>query len=125
MNEMKISGKVISAAVETKGQYTIQTAVIETEGQYPKKVAVEVFGEDRIKQLNIVEGETITVDINLESREWQGRWFTTARAWRVDRGASQPQAPAPAAAPADILSRPASNGTNAVPQGGASTSLPF
>lgn len=122
---MKISGKVISAAVETKGQYTIQTAVIETEGQYQKKVAVEVFGEDRIKQLNIAEGETITVDINLESREWQGRWFTTARAWRVDRGASRPQSPAPAAAPADILSRPASSGTNAVPQSGASTSLPF
>ena len=40
------------------------------------------------------KGETVSVSANVESREYNGRWFTEVRAWRIARKAAQPQAPA-------------------------------
>lgn len=62
------------------GQY-----VLETEDQYPKKVFFEVFGDDRIKQFNIQMGERLEVSIDIDAREYNGRWFNSVRAFRVNR----------------------------------------
>ena len=39
------------------------------------------------------EGATYTVSVNIESREYNGRWYTDVRAWRVQP--KQEAAPAP------------------------------
>lgn len=70
----------------------------ETLGQYPKKVAFSVMGEERFKAMNIVVGGSYTVSFDVESREWQGKWFTECQAWRAVRmDGQQAAAPAPAA----------------------------
>jgi len=44
------------------------------------------FG-NKVDEFAIQEGETLTVSVDIESREFNGRWYTDIRAWRVERGA--------------------------------------
>ena len=98
---MELSGKVI-AVLEPRGgvsktgnPWKVQEYVIETHDQYPRKMCFDVFGEDKINQFNIQIGEEITVSFDIDAREWQGRWFNSIRAWKVERQSEQaPQGPA-------------------------------
>ncbi len=99
---MEITGKII-AVLEPRGgvsksgnNWKVQEYVLETQEQYPRKMCFDVFGEDKINQFNIQAGEELTVSFDIDAREWQGRWFNSIRAWKVDRvaqNASQQQAP--------------------------------
>ena len=51
-----------------------------TQGQYPKKIAFTVMGEDKFNGMGIVVDGTYTVSFDVESREWNGKWFTEASA---------------------------------------------
>lgn len=105
---MEIQGKVIAilepqrfVSSKNGNEYITTVFVIETPGQYPKKVAMKVMGEDKFKQMGIVMGGTYNVSFDVESREWQGKWFTECQAWRtqrVDGTQEQTQQPAPAPA---------------------------
>ena len=49
------------------------------------------------------EGETYIVSVNIESREYNGRWYTDVRAWRVQpKQVEAPAAPAAAAPMPDM-----------------------
>lgn len=103
---MEISGRIIAVLPEQGGvskagnEWKKQEYVLETHDQYPKKVCFQIFGADRIAQAAIQPGEELTVSFDIDSREYQGRWYTSINAWKVDRpAAAQPQA-APVAAPA-------------------------
>jgi hypothetical protein len=60
-----------------------QTIVVETAETYPKLIAIEV-SEKAISRLQDYQiGHTITCSINIESREYNGKWFTSVRAWKI------------------------------------------
>lgn len=85
---MEITGKVIQLLPEQSGQgkngtWRKQEFILETNDQYPKKVCMSVWG-DKIDQFGIAENKEITASINIESREYNGRWYTDVRAWKVD-----------------------------------------
>ena len=87
---MDLTGKVI-AIMEARGGVSARTGnswmtqeyVIEMPGQYPRKMMFNIFGEDRIKQFNIQPGEEITVQFDIDAREYNGRWFNDIRAYNV------------------------------------------
>ena len=86
---MEISGKIIEllavkSGQSANGEWRKQEYVLETDGQYPKKVCFMAWG-DKIDQFNIKQGETLAVSIDLESREYSGRWYTDVKAWKVSR----------------------------------------
>lgn len=88
--DLKIAGKVIDVLEEQSGEskngpWRKQDFILETPGKYPKKVCVTQWG-DQIDQNNISEGETITAFIDIQSREYKGRWYTDVKAWKVERG---------------------------------------
>ena len=92
---MELSGKVI-AVLEPRGgvsktgnAWKVQEYVIETHEQYPRKMCFDVFGEEKINQFNIQVGEELTVHFDIDAREWQGRWFNSIRAWKVDRAQAE------------------------------------
>ena len=101
---MELSGKVIAVlgprggVSKTGNAWKVQEYVIETHDQYPRKMCFDVFGEDKINQFNIQIGEELTVHFDIDAREWQGRWFNSIRAWKVDRAQAGPDMP-PADAP--------------------------
>lgn len=93
---MEITGKIIAVLPEQGGtskngnEWKKQEYVLETYDQYPKKVCFQIFGADRIEQAAIKLGEDVNVFFDIDSREYQGRWYTNISAWKVDRVAMQP-----------------------------------
>ena len=91
---MEIQGKIIVVLPTRSGtsargtQWFSQTSVIETQEQYPKKLAFDVIN-DKIEQLNIQLGEILTVQFDINAREYNGRWFNSVNAWNVIRQAQQ------------------------------------
>lgn len=93
----EINGKVIAvlpvATGEGKnGTWKSQDYVLETGGQYPKKVCFNLFG-DSIEKFNVGIDDEIKVSYDIESREYNGRWFTTIRAWKVEKETANPSKP--------------------------------
>lgn len=69
---------------KTGTQWKVQEYVLEeTSGQYQRKIAFEVFGEDKIKQLNIQQGVEYRISFDIDAREWNGRYFNSVRAWKA------------------------------------------
>ena len=97
---MEITGKIIAVLPERGGisktgnEWKTQEYVLETHEQYPRRICFNVFGADKISQFNIQAGEELTVSFDVDAREWQGRWFNSIRAWKVERAATQQPAPA-------------------------------
>jgi len=86
---MEISGKIIQVLQEQggtgrNGAWRKQDYVLETTGQYPKKVCMTVWG-DKIDQFALKEGQDVTAGIEVESREYNGKWYTDVKAWKVDK----------------------------------------
>ena len=114
---MELTGKIIAVLPERSGvsartgsEWKMASYVLETMEQYPRKMVFEIFGSDRIAQCNIQLGEVLTVSFDIDAREYQGRWFNSIRAWKVDRN-TMPEGAAPqdfvppfppAGAPADF-----------------------
>uniref|UniRef100_UPI00404853CD DUF3127 domain-containing protein n=1 Tax=Algoriphagus sp. TaxID=1872435 RepID=UPI00404853CD len=97
---MDLSGKVTSLLPEVSGSsksgnaWRKQEYIVETGGQYPKKVCVSIWG-DKIDQFGLKVGEQVTLGIDVESREYNGRWYTEVKAYKVDRsqGGGMPVGP--------------------------------
>lgn len=91
---MELQGKIIVVLPERSGtsqrgnQWRSITYVLETQEQYPKKLAFDVTN-DKIDQLNIQFGEILTVQFDINAREYNGRWFNSVNAWNVIRQTQQ------------------------------------
>lgn len=91
---MELQGKIIVVLPERSGtsqrgnQWRSITYVLETQEQYPKKLAFDVTN-DKIDQLNIQVGEFLTVQFDINAREYNGRWFNSVNAWNVIRQTQQ------------------------------------
>lgn len=86
---MEIKGKIIEVLPEKSGQsangeWRKQEYVLETDAQYQKKVCFMAWG-DKVNQFNIKKDENVEVSIDVESREYNGRWYTDVKAWKVSR----------------------------------------
>lgn len=95
---MEFEGKVIEILPAVTGQsargtWERQTVVFEQpQKQYGKEIAVTFMNKaQEVASLRV--GETYTVSFDIESRNYQGRWYTDVRAWRVQPMQSQAQPP--------------------------------
>ena len=64
------------------GQWRKQDIIVETEGQYPKKICISIWG-DKINEKQLVIGNVLDISYELESREFNGRWYTDVKAWKI------------------------------------------
>ena len=102
---MEVVGKIIQVLPMQEGvgrngnPWKLQGYVLETIENYPRKVHFEVFGEDRIKNNPCEIDQIVTVSFDIESREFNGRWYTSIRAWKIQQGDMTQVAAAPTAAP--------------------------
>ena len=70
------------------GPWKKNTIIVETEDRYPKKVCVTYWGDDKANENDLQIGNILDVNFDLESREFNGKWYTDVRAWKVERAAS-------------------------------------
>ncbi len=100
---MEIIGTITQVLEElsgtsARGPWRKRDYILQTEGEYPKSVCFTVWG-DRIDTLGIQQGQRLQVSVNLESREYNGRWYTDVKAWKVatleDQSVQAPEPPLP------------------------------
>lgn len=79
------------------GQWKKQDIIVETDGQYPKKVCISIWG-DKIDESQLKMGNRLKIDFDVESREYNGRWYTDVKAWKIEAAAfaDEPGTGAPA-----------------------------
>lgn len=65
------------------GEWKKQDIIVETDGQYPKKICVSIWG-DKISPALLQPGTDLRIDFDIESREFNGRWYTDIKAWKVE-----------------------------------------
>jgi hypothetical protein len=67
-----------------------QEYVMEIPGQWPRHIVFRIFGEDRIKQFNVQQGEqNVTIQFDIDAHEYNGRWFNEVRCYNVLRSVGQ------------------------------------
>ncbi|MCG9879610.1 MAG: DUF3127 domain-containing protein [Bacteroidia bacterium] len=99
---LDITGKIIQKLPITRGtskagkDWEKQEFIIETQETYPKKICIGLMGEKTRELEKFNPGQEVKVSLNIESREYQGKWYTNINAWRIEAaGASQGSAGAP------------------------------
>lgn len=66
------------------GEWKKQDIIVETQDQYPKKICISLWG-DKFQNVPLKESELYTIDFDVESREYNGRWYTDVKAWRISQ----------------------------------------
>jgi len=86
---MEIQGKIVQTldlltGQGANGEWRKQSYIMELPGSYPKKICIDVWGAN-IDSFQIKDNEELTVSIDIESREYNEKWYTNIKAWRVQR----------------------------------------
>lgn len=95
-NELTISGRIVSVLPLQQGEskagkpWQKQEYILDTGGQFPRKVCFSLFG-DYLTKFPLQVGQDVAVSIDIESREWNSKWYTEVRAWNVTYASQQPQ----------------------------------
>lgn len=84
---MQITAKLltilpIQSGTGKNGEWKKQDLVFVTTDQYPKKICISFWG-DKLQGIFLNESEIYVIDFDIESREYNGKWFTEIRAWRI------------------------------------------
>ncbi len=100
---MQITAKLVQllpaeTGMGKNGEWKKQNIIVETDGQYPKKLCITIWG-DKANPAVLNVGNNLTIDFDLESREFNGRWYTDVKAWKIEAAGTQPAA-APQGPPA-------------------------
>lgn len=99
---MQLTAKLIQllplqSGVSKNGEWKKQDIIVETDGQYPKKVCISIWGNKAGEDILQI-GNVLDISFDVESREYNGRWYTDIKAWKVDL--AMPMSGIPNAAPA-------------------------
>ena len=92
---LELTGKLIQVMPEVtgtgkNGAWVKQEFIVETtDSQFPRKVCFSLWGEKAQSLQSIEQGSMVKVSFNLESREYNNRWYTDARAWRLEQAGEQ------------------------------------
>ena len=133
---MDVVGKIIAALPPKSGTsqstgkpWQVNAYVLQTNEQTPKNIAFDVFGAERVEQYNLKVGDMVTVSIDIDAHEYNGRWYNQIRAWNVVNHASavQPtsqQVPPPTPQSGALFPQPPAQGAQSAPSAGTDQ-LPF
>ncbi len=87
---MEVEGKIIQKLAPLSGvskagnSWNKQEYVLETQEAYPKKIFFSFFG-DRANQYPLNVGDTIKLSFDIDSHEFNGRWFTNINGWKAEK----------------------------------------
>ncbi len=86
---MQIAAKIIQllppqSGEGKNGQWKKQDIIVETEGKFPKKICISCWGDMADNELLKSREHLLTFHVDIESREYNGRWYTDIKAWRIE-----------------------------------------
>ena len=86
---MEITGKLTKVLSLESGtgksgkDWKKQRFVIETDGKYPQKICLTAWGETIEYLAKVQHGAEVTCSIDISSREYNDRWYTDVKAWKI------------------------------------------
>jgi len=93
---LEIEGRIarklnVQTGTSARGAWSKQEFIIEyQEGNFPSQICMNVWGDDKVRELEKYQvGDKVKVSFNLSSREFNGRWYTDVRAWRMEPAGQQ------------------------------------
>lgn len=104
---MEIKGKVIDILKEqsgtsARGGWKKQDFIVETLDQFPKKICISNWN-DKVPMSLLQKGNVVNLGVNVESREFNGKWYTEIKVWKVmDESGSVPEAGAGTGTPPPV-----------------------
>ena len=109
---MEIKGKIIAllpikegTSKSTGNAWKSQDYVLETQDLYPKHVCFNVWG-DKIDAFAIKVGDVLTVSIDIDAHEYEGKWFNQIRAWKVEKDSDNTTPVEPSITPVEPSQEP-------------------
>lgn len=71
------------SGTNARGNWTKQEIIFELPGEFARKVCVSFWGDKADDAAGLNPGDKVMVSVNIESREYNGRWYTEVRAWKI------------------------------------------
>ena len=97
---MELEGRIaqklaVQTGTSARGTWSKQEFVLEyQDGSFPAQVCMNVWGDDKVRELDKYQvGDKIKASIKVSSREYNGRWYTDVRAWKIEPAGAQQSAP--------------------------------
>ncbi len=81
---------LIQTGTGKNGDWKKQDIIVETDGQYPKKVCISIWG-DKINEGQLQIGNLLQIDFDIESREYNNKWYTDIKAWKIELAGTSTQ----------------------------------
>ncbi|PWK20245.1 uncharacterized protein DUF3127 [Arcicella aurantiaca] len=109
---LEFEGNLIKVLPEVTGQgkngvWVKQDFVLETEEQYPKKACFTAWGDKASDLKTYSLGEKLRISFSVESREYNERWYTDLKAYRIESASGASSSPAAASASQGFSAAPA------------------
>ena len=73
----------IQTGIGKNGEWKRQDIIVEIDSQYPKKVCISIWG-DKINEGQLQIGNILQIDFDIESREYNSKWYTDIKAWKIE-----------------------------------------
>ena len=88
---LEITGKITKVLPLQKGttkdgkEWQKQLFILDNNEKYNNIFCFEIFGEEKVQKFNQYNkvGDSVKVDFNVSTNEWNGKYFTSLQAWKV------------------------------------------
>jgi hypothetical protein len=92
---LELTGRLFQVMSEQSGtgkngEWRKLEFVIETADQYPKKICFVAWGDLINNVRALKEGDNVKVSFDVQSREYQGKWYTDVKAWKIENLGTAP-----------------------------------
>ncbi|MCH8568004.1 MAG: DUF3127 domain-containing protein [Balneolales bacterium] len=74
------------------GPWSKQDFIVEIPGDYPKKVCFTMWGDKANMLQSLNQGQQLKIFFDVESREYNGKWYTDVKAWKIEPQSAGEQA---------------------------------
>ena len=110
MENIAVEGRLIQvldpqSGNSTRGAWKKQDFILETKEEYPKKICICCWNEKSEELAKYKPNDLIKVSINIESREYNSRWYTDIKAWRIEPLGSVQSTSTPPSSPTSSTSK--------------------
>lgn len=68
-----------------RGEWKKQEVIFEQPGEFNRKLCIGFWNDKAVEAAGLRPGDRVALSVNVESREYNGRWYTEVRAWRMSR----------------------------------------
>ncbi len=83
------------SGTSSKGAWKKQDVVFELPSEFSRKICVTFFGDKAEDSAALQAGDAVSVSVNVESREYNDKWYTDVKAWKIVRKGIEPALAAP------------------------------